>query len=192
MMVGVGSTSDRVLKQSTQRKCRVLVRVGELVAVFVCGIFAAAVGMAQAATGGAGAAPSTAKFSSGLDAICASASVSANSIGVVKTLGDLTTKGPGLLAIDTGELNRLIAIGPPPLHLVPAVDRYIVLQRQIDALEHVAMRTARYGHSAAVVQALKRAEALNSDQGSDLRAIGALSCLSSVSLTAQEPLISAG
>ena len=54
------------------------------------------------------------------------------------------------------------------------------------------MRTARYGHSAAVVQALKHAETLNTDQGSDLRTIGALSCLSSVSLTAQEPLISAG
>ena len=38
--------------------------------------------------------PSTAKFSSGLDAICQSASVSANPIGVVKTLlGDLTAEG---------------------------------------------------------------------------------------------------
>ncbi len=118
--------------------------------------------------------------------------MSANAIGVVKTLSDLTAKGPRLIAVDTNELNQLIAIGPPPRNLVPAVNRYIVLQRQIDALEHVAMRTARYGDRVSVVEALKRAETLNSDQGSDLRTIGALSCLPSVSLTAQEPLISAG
>ncbi len=142
--------------------------------------------------GGSGAVPSPARFGSGLDAICTSASVSANAIGVVKTLSDLTAKGPRLIAVDTGEPNQLITIGPPPATLVPAVNRYIVLQRQIDALEQVAIRTARYGHSADVVQALKRAETLNSDQGSDLRTIGALSCLSSASLAAQEPLISAG
>ncbi len=192
MMVRVGSMSDHVLIQAAQRSCRVHVRVDRLAAVLVSGILAAAVGTAQAAAGGTGAAPSTAKFSSGLDAICASASASANAIGVVKTLSDLTAKGPRLIAVDTSELNQLIAIGPPPASLVPAVNRYVVLQRQIDALEHVAMRTARYGHSASVVQALKRAETLNSDESSDLRTIGALSCLSSVSLTAQQPLISAG